>query len=39
MKTLNIPLEDSDYEKLIKFKKENKVTWRELVLSVLEDEE
>jgi predicted CopG family antitoxin len=31
MKTLNIPLEDSDYEKLSKLKGE-KISWREFLL-------
>jgi len=36
MKTLNIPLEDSEFEKLEKIKGDK--TWREFILSLIKDE-
>jgi len=37
MKTLYIPLEDKEYEKLKKVK--GKQTWRELIMSMIKKEE
>ena len=34
MKTLNIPLEDSEFKKLLKVKKER--TWRQVLLDLIE---
>lgn len=36
VKNILIVIEDKDYEKLSKFKEEQKLTWRELLLSLLE---
>lgn len=38
MKTLNIPLEDAEYEKVLKAKTKLKKSWRDFILYLSEEE-
>ena len=38
MKTLNIPLEDIDYDKLLKIKESKGLSWREFILLLAEED-
>jgi hypothetical protein len=38
MKTLLIPLEDNEYERLLKVKRRKGLTWKQLLMSLCDDE-